>query len=209
MNTKERIGNRYGRLVVLDLKGSFLIRGRKRLIYKCKCDCGSVCEAEVDQLTGQRKRSCGCLKKEHIKRKNYKHGLSRVREYNIWLCMKSRCFNPGDASFFRYGGSGITVCDRWISSFENFIEDMGMAPSRDHSIDRINSKGNYEPSNCKWSTWIEQNYNKEATIKVVYNGQNMSLMNWARTQGLNYASARLNYKKGLSLEEIIHEHKQE
>ncbi|HFJ9368552.1 hypothetical protein [Bacillus pacificus] len=76
-------------------------------------------------------------------------------EYNSWHHMKQRCLNPNNDRYKDYGGRGITVCERWLN-FENFLEDMGEKPSPEHSLDRIDVNGNYEPSNCKWSDKYEQ-----------------------------------------------------
>jgi hypothetical protein len=71
--------------------------------------------------------------------------------------MLSRCYDPRNASYSAYGAKGVTVCDRWRDSFENFLADMGERPSLDHSIDRRGADGNYEPGNCRWLTRAEQN----------------------------------------------------
>ena len=84
----------------------------------------------------------------------------RVTEYTIWAGMKDRCYRPRNHKYPRYGGRGISVCDRWRDSFEAFLADMGRRPSRGHSIDRINNDGNYEPGNCRWATAIEQVHNR-------------------------------------------------
>lgn len=85
---------------------------------------------------------------------------SRSREYVSWCAMKGRCNNPSDPSYDRYGGKGITVCDRWNGSYENFLADMGRRPSLRHSLDRIDNAGNYEPKNCRWATQSQQNFNQ-------------------------------------------------
>lgn len=82
------------------------------------------------------------------------------KEYESWIGMKKRCYSKNFKYYHNYGGRGITVCSRWLHNFEHFIQDMGPKPSSEHSIDRINNDGNYEPSNCRWATWKEQNNNK-------------------------------------------------
>lgn len=80
--------------------------------------------------------------------------------YNSWRAMKARCHDPRNNKFASYGAIGIIVCDRWRSSFSAFVEDMGIRPSRKHSIDRIDRSGNYEPGNCRWATSSEQTHNQ-------------------------------------------------
>lgn len=94
-----------------------------------------------------------------IKVKEY-HNLSNTREYSIWVNMLSRCRNKNDTCYKNYGKRGIRVCEAWSASFMCFIDDMGVAPSNKHSIDRVNNDGDYEPSNCRWATISEQNRNK-------------------------------------------------
>lgn len=99
--------------------------------------------------------------------------MSHTTEYNIWTGIKQRCTNKDHSYFKYYGGKGVTICDRWANSFQNFYDDMGPRPSEGHSIDRIKTSGNYEPSNCKWSTWDEQHRNKTNNRNVIVNGVTM------------------------------------
>lgn len=100
---------------------------------------------------------------------NYRHGDNckgnTAPEYNSWRSMRERCLNPKYVKWHRYGGRGITICDRW-DIYENFLADMGRKPSSKHSLDRINNEGNYEPSNCRWATNKEQCANRTPRIAV-------------------------------------------
>lgn len=95
---------------------------------------------------------------------NFQHGHNRVGkrtpEYRAWVGMKTRCYNPNEEAWERYGGRGIKVCERWLNSFENFLKDMGRKPSSQHSLDRVNNDGHYNPYNCRWATRREQCLNR-------------------------------------------------
>jgi len=97
--------------------------------------------------------------------KEYKHPL-----YNIWHGMKNRCYNVKHDSYKYYGARGVTICDRWLRSFSNFVEDMGSRPSKDFQIDRIDNNGNYEPSNCRWASRSANAHNRSTSwgIQVDY-----------------------------------------
>lgn len=92
------------------------------------------------------------------------HGGWKSTEYTVWSGMKQRCHNPQCAHYFRYGGRGIKVCQRWKKSFAGFLQDVGPRPSREHSLDRIDNDGDYEPTNCRWATKDEQGLNKRQVI---------------------------------------------
>jgi len=112
-----------------------------------------------------------------------KHGhagwKNHTRTYTVWASMRQRCCYEKNNQFYRYGGRGIRVCDRWMNSFENFLSDMGEVPDG-HSIERINRDGNYEPSNCKWAARIEQANNKSNNFLIEAFGEIKTAANWAR-----------------------------
>ena len=155
------IGQRFGRLTVTKRAGSD--KSCRNAIWECKCDCGSVSLVTTGHLTSGHTRSCGCLKKEIVNDGQFKqlHGKSHSRQYSIWAGMKARCSYPKDCKYHLYGGRGITVCDEWRNSFKAFY-DWAMANGYrdDLTHDRIDSNGNYEPSNCRWATYSEQNKNR-------------------------------------------------
>jgi hypothetical protein len=156
-------GEKYNRLTIIQEVETKNYRRR----VECRCDCGNQSIILMSNLTMNRTKSCGCLNMEN-KKNNVKHshtinGLI-TSEYTAWVNMRNRCYNSKNNRFQHYGGRGITVCDRWLKSFKNFINDMGLKPTPLHSIDRIDVNGNYEPSNCKWSTPQEQANNKRNNI---------------------------------------------
>ena len=117
-----------------------------------------------------------------------KHGLSKTKEYDAWCHMKSRCYSESYYLFKEYGGRGVTVCERWISSFENFIADVGMAPSASHTLDRIDSNGKYEPSNVRWADWKTQQRNRRNNRLVEISGESKTLAEWCEIYGANYGN---------------------
>lgn len=151
----ERIGERLGRLVIVSIASC----GHNATRFLCKCDCGNIHEAAYSSLMGGSTKSCGCLRREAVASKNYKHGYAGTPTHRAWKGMKDRCYNSRSESYENYGARGITVCSRWRGDFLAFLKDMGPRPFDKSSIDRRNNNGNYEPSNCRWSTPMEQNRN--------------------------------------------------
>jgi hypothetical protein len=119
-------------------------------------------------------------------------------EYIIWVAMKKRCNRRANEDWDRYGGKGITVCERWNGpdSYPNFLEDMGPRPSPEHTIDRIDPKGPYSPENCRWLHRAEQSANRSNCIHVTYNGQTKILKQWAEELNLNYGTLHTRYQAG-------------
>ncbi len=113
-----------------------------------------------------------------------KHGLSHTLEYAAWRAMRSRCTDPRNKRFYGYGGRGIRVCPEWDVSFVAFISDMGRRPSSQHSLDRIDNDGNYEPGNCRWATRKEQDANRGNLTLMTWNGETKSVTAWAEVTGL-------------------------
>jgi hypothetical protein len=125
-------------------------------------------------------------------------------EYRTWSSMKVRCYNQNDAGYKNYGGRGIKICDRWRYSFKSFLDDMGPRPSPEHSIDRINVNGNYEPLNCRWADPIQQASNKRSTILIEYQGQKKTLPEWCRHFGLKEERTYNRYAtQKLPLDEVF------
>ena len=117
--------------------------------------------------------------------------------------MKQRCSNPNHSNYERYGGLGITVCDKWANSFEAFLSDMGKAPSLQHTIDRIDTKGNYEPGNCRWATPTEQSRNTKRNVMLNFNGESLCASEWAQRTGLKLTSILSRKKLGWTDEKTL------
>lgn len=116
--------------------------------------------------------------------------------YNSYRCMMSRCYRPKDPSYKYYGGRGIAVCSEWhsIESFEKWVENNPYFAGA--TIDRIDTNGNYEPSNCRWATMFEQDKNRRNSILVTYNGETHNITEWAAITGLNRSTLNNRYWRG-------------
>jgi hypothetical protein len=149
--------------------------------WLCRCDCGKETVVRINSLRRGEIKSCGCAKFGT----NLKHGKCGSKIYNNWLQMRARCYNPNNKYYKNYGGRNIKMCQRWFDSFEDFYADMGDAPAN-HSIDRINNDGDYEPSNCRWATKKEQTRNRRITTKITFQGTTKPLAEWSDELGMPY-----------------------
>lgn len=137
-----------------------------------------------------------------------KHGdasniTGKAPEYRIWEGMKRRCLNPNMTGYSDYGGKGITVCKEWQESYEIFLKDMGRKPSPKHTIERINSKGNYEPTNCKWATPKEQANNRKNNRRLKYHGESRTMTQWSELYNMPKTTLYNRLKRGWSIEDAL------
>lgn len=159
--------------------------------WLCKCVCGKEKIYAGFSLKQGNTKSCGCMKNSLIRDSRTKHGLSNTTEFKTWTGIKNRCLNANSKDYKSYGGNGIKVCDRWINSFENFINDMGLKPSKNHSIDRINNEEGYSKQNCRWALPVTQNSNRKSN--VFYEGKTMA--EWGRILGISIQGISYRMKK--------------
>jgi hypothetical protein len=198
------IGQRFGLYLVI---GPRETRPDGNVYYTCRCDCGTVKSVSHGSLRSGRSASCGCARNKATAERSYRHG-SAVRtqvteEYKRWLSMRQRCENPANPAYARYGGRGITVCERW-DDFAAFLADMGPRPSPQHSIERTNNDLGYEPSNCKWATKLEQANNKSNSHHLTHRGETHTIAEWARLTGIDHEVIRQRLGKlGWSVERAL------
>jgi hypothetical protein len=206
-NTSPIENKRFGRLVALWHSHTNIDQYKKsknyRKYFKCICDCNQLTIVERNSLVSGNTKSCGCLEKETVKKVNTKHGKSKTREHNIWSGLKQRCLNKKNNHYKNYGARGILISQKWLYSFESFILDVGIAPSKNHSLDRINNDGNYEPGNCRWATREEQNNNSRRTIFLELNGERKSLADWCYKFNLKRKTVYARIRSGKSVEQAL------
>lgn len=195
------IGQKFGRLTVIERAPNKSEKPR----WKCACECGGSTISFASSLRRGRARSCGCLKIEmFVARKGELHYQSRTPEYSAWSHMVQRCTNPSSKSYKHYGARGITVCERWRTSFVDFLADMGKRPTNEHSLDRIDNDQGYEPGNCRWATIHTQNTNKRQTSKMLTAfGVTKSIPDWGRERNLLTVTIRYRLAHGYTPEEAV------
>ncbi len=180
MRRLDLTGRTFGRLTVIaSAPARITTAGRSLSVWSCRCECGTGVDVIVDRLTTGHTTSCGCFRHEMAVSRLTRHGYSRTRTHIAWQALIARCTNPNASGYDRYGGKGITVCQRWLDRFENFLADMGEAPTKGHSVDRINNALGYEPANCRWATVIEQANNRTSNVMLTAFGQTKTMQQWA------------------------------
>lgn len=199
MDYSEYIGERFGRLTLIELEG---ISKNHKPMFLCHCDCGNEVVVDLYALRTGHTRSCGCYNKERLREANTVHGGSLGdRLHNIWGHMLHRCNNKNMAN---YGGRGISVCREWAESFEVF-RDWALANGYrdDLTIDRIDNDGNYCPENCRWATMRTQANNTRRNHNLTAFGETKTVTEWSRVYGVKYNTILNRLYKGWSVEAAI------
>lgn len=193
------IGKHFGRLKVISALprkrfpcGSYYYR------VLCLCECGVICEKRLGNIASGKTVSCGCYHRENHTRHGHSAGVGQSKTYVSWAAMWDRCTNPRSSAYLNYGGRGITVCERW-RKFPTFLEDMGERPAG-KTLDRKNVNGPYCPSNCKWSTFIEQMHNQRKNRHFTIRGVRGCLSELCRHFGVNVGTVSARLRRGWSEE---------
>lgn len=182
--------------------------------WLCQCSCGNPRLRPVRGacLRSGNTRSCGCLQRERsaeTARARATHGegggSGLTPEYLAWQNMKDRCHNPNNQDAKDYSERGIAVCDRWRNSYEAFLADMGRRPGPKHTLERIEVDGNYEPGNCVWATWKEQQNNRRNNLLLTHAGKMMTLAQWAEETRMPYSTLHKRLLKGWSIARLLTE----
>jgi hypothetical protein len=193
-------GSVVGRLTVIRYFGP--ATGRRESVWLCRCTCGNEVLVLQHRLTRGRTRSCGCLASDnsrsalkYAQRLNTTHGLSKSSEYCVWTNLMTRCYRPNSDHYEFYGARGIVVCERW-HSFEAFLADMGIKPGKLFTIERIDTTGNYEPSNCRWATRYEQARNRTSNHWIEIDGVARILTDWCKIKQIKITTVAQRLRRG-------------
>jgi hypothetical protein len=200
-NGRDLTGQVFGRWVVVAFSG--YVGPNREAFWECRCDCGVTRPVRAASLLNGRSSSCGCYNRERVSWVATSHGKCTSREYRIWANMIQRCHNSSSSAYDRYGGRGIQVCPQWRNSFDDFLEHMGESPSKDHSIDRIDNNGNYEPGNCRWATRDEQMLNTRRNRRYEFSGKSLTIGEWSEVLGIDKGTLVSRLKLGWSVEKTL------
>lgn len=197
---RDLTGMTFKRLTVV----RFSHRGEsKQLFWECLCSCGKTTFVISAHLNKGICRSCGCYAAERSSEVHYKHGHSRSPIYKLWHAMLSRCHTVESKNYKQYGARGISVCQRWRDSFENFLADMGPRPSPAYSIDRIDNNKGYEPENCRWATLKTQQRNTSRNHFLTYAGETLTISEWAERMKFDPRVIQCRLKRGWTSERSV------
>lgn len=198
---KDLTGLRFGRLTVIGRECS-----RPGMYWIVECDCGTRKILQGSLLKRGRSRSCGCLRTELLTNRFTKHGNApagkQSREYTTWVAIKARCLNLHNPGFKNYGARSITMCERWNTSFDAFLSDMGECPAG-FSIERKDNNGNYEPGNCIWADRFIQANNTRNNKWITVEGVTKTYSQWERHLGLKPTTISHRIRNGATPQEVI------
>lgn len=193
----ELTGQKFGRLEVVGYAG---LDARRNTRWHCVCECGERRTHVGSNLRRGNIVSCGCKRRgPRVETPAASHP-----DFNVFCAILTRCNNPNEPNYHRYGGRGIKVCDKWVNGgFWEFIADMGPRPTPQHSIDRIDVNGDYCPENCRWATDKEQGRNRRNNVRLTYKGETLSMSELAEKIGMNYKTFRSRIYKGWDVDRAV------
>jgi hypothetical protein len=188
-------GQQVGELTVVESR-AMKVDGKTRVYVLCRCSCGNEKNIRAKLVTPAALQGFPCYRDSHSAKGAFR------QEFITWTAMKQRCYNAKDPSYGRYGGRGIQVCDRWRSSFRNFLQDMGRRP-KGRSLDRIDNSGDYEPGNCRWATAKEQATNRRGNRLVTCDGVTKTISGWCEVNGLRQGTVTERIRRGWTDQDAV------
>lgn len=196
-------GQKFGYLTVKRLVGK---NKHRMAMWECECECGKLATLSRNALITGNTSSCGCKWADantthgHKKKGTGKHRGTKT--YKCWQQMKHRCTNPKNPHWKDYGGRGITVCQRWLESFENFLQDMGEAPEG-MTIERSNNHLGYSKENCRWVSNDVQQRNRRNNVRITIGDETKCAAEWARIAGLPSRVIRSRFRAGWPASQLL------
>lgn len=178
---------------------------RQRGVFMCSC--GVELTAHLSEVKRGRSTSCGCKGREATRKRSTTHGHARhgqvSSEYKSWRCMRKRCLDPSHEEYHRYGGRGLSIEPTWVLDFQSFINDMGLKPSRKHTLERLNNDLGYFKENCMWATMKEQANNRSNNVFVLFKGEKKTISQWATLYNIDSHALRSRVSKGWDIERAL------
>jgi hypothetical protein len=200
MRVLNLLGRTFGRLIVL-ARAEKPEWSESISWWTCRCECGKLTNVRGHALKNGFTTSCGCFRREFVRRQKTTHGKRQTPEYYSWIQMKDRCLNQRCKKFSEYGGRGITIAPEWIRDFPRFLADMGQRPART-SLDRIDNNGPYTPANCRWATMKQQALNRRSNVWIEWNNERLTQSQWAKRYDVAPNTIRKYWSRHKSLDAV-------
>lgn len=194
---------KFGRWTVIKL-----FEGQQDTTWKCRCVCGVIKNVNGESLKRGLSVSCGCFRKEFLKKTKRKHGLSHQKFYNTFHGIRARCSNPKERCYYRYGGRGIKCLWKSFEEFRNdmyesYLEHVKKFGEKNTTIDRIDNNGNYSNKNCRWATHKEQCRNTRFNVFITFQNNTLCLKDWAIKQNINLGTLHKRFKMNWPIEKAL------
>lgn len=193
VNIIDLAGKKFRKLTVIERVPDWISKrtGKRKLLWKCVCDCGKVVVKFGTHLKSGEALSCGCSRIRHGELVDE----NRSSLYQAFFGMHERCYKPKSQTYANYGARGITICDRWFNKYL-FIADMKPTWKPGLSLDRIDNSAGYSPENCRWASTKTQSRNKRNTILITIGDKTLCLKDWTQITGIKYTTALGRINKG-------------
>lgn len=210
-------GEQYNRLTLIErVKDEVSPSGSITERYLCRCECGVEKVIAWKHIKSGNIKSCGCYRNdkkseiykqvsEKLSVRNTIHGMTGTRLYRIWGNMMSRCSDRNNPAWENYGGRGITVCDEWHDSDSFFNWAFSNGYNDKLTLDRIDNEREYSPNNCRWADRTQQANNKRSNVMITYNGQTLTMAEWAKVLGINYKVLHNRFRLGWTIDRAFNQ----